>query len=353
MSNRSSPCRGEDEELDLALEFQGLRITVRGSAERAASFVQRLAGSPEHRGVPGPSDLGTGQQLPQRQAVSSAPSVASWQEIKPATPPPRRETRDSIEASFTTCPGHLRLLASSLSTTSGGWTPEQRLQRAWKAGQWAGAVRSGRVQSPNRTPTIDAGNRFYAVVRGPNISSPRVFKTTRELFSAVSALEGVTATQYLERFGGFGRTKDIGFIIWQVAQCLNHLQEENYMAAKDALSLLFVCLEQTAMDNGKMEVGLLLALVEDPPYSLFSGRSVAVSANPRPFAPTANQRWVTTALQYLKEMDVITSRRAEVTSTKQSAADNPPHGPGPKKKGKGKGGPKAKAGPSQSALEEE
>ena len=107
------------------------------------------------------------------------------------------------------------------------------------------------------------------------------------------------------------------------------------------------------MDNGKMEVGLLLALVEDAPYSLFSGRSVAVSANPRPFAPTANQHWVTTALQYLKEMDVISSRRAEVTSNKQSTTDNPPNAPGLKKKGKGKGGPKTKAGPTQVALEEE
>ena len=172
----------------------------------------------------------------------------------------------------------------------------------------------------------------------------------------ISALRdrGVTPTQYLERFGGFGRTRDIGFIIWQVALALNHMQEENFLAAKDALALLFVCLEQTAMDNGKMEVGLLLALVEDPPHSLFSGRSVAVAANPRPFAPTASQRWVTTALQYLKEMDVISTRRAEVTSsTKTATTDANNAAPGPKKKGKGKGGPKSKASQPAHQLEEE
>lgn len=167
---------------------------------------------------------------------------------------------------------------------------------------------------------------------------------------------GVTPTQYLERFGGYGRTRDLGFINWQVALCLNHMQEENFQAAKDALALLFVCLEQTAMDGGKMEVGLLLALVEDPPQSLFSGRSQALAANPRPFAPTANQRWVTTALQYLKEMDVITTRRAEVTSSKSSPSDAqgsnaPTSTPSSKKKGKGKG-PKAKAA-AQAAVEEE
>lgn len=83
---------------------------------------------------------------------------------------------------------------------------------------------------------------------------------------------GVTPTQYLERFGGFGRTRDLGFIIWQVAMVLNHMQEDNHMAAKDAAALLFVCLEQAAMDNGNLQVGLLLSLTEDPPASLFSAR---------------------------------------------------------------------------------
>ena len=78
---------------------------------------------------------------------------------------------------------------------------------------------------------------------------------------------GITPTQYLECFGGFGRSRDLGFIIWQVALIFNHLQEDNIPAAKDALSLLFVCLEQSAMDGGSMQIGLLLALTEDPPQS--------------------------------------------------------------------------------------
>jgi hypothetical protein len=34
---------------------------------------------------------------------------------------------------------------------------------------------------------------------------------------------GVTAAQYLERFGGFGRTRDLGFIIWEVGLILSHM----------------------------------------------------------------------------------------------------------------------------------
>ena len=121
----------------------------------------------------------------------------------------------------------------------------------------------------------------------------------------------------------------------------SHMQEDNHLAATDAAALLFVCLEQAAMDNGKLQVGLLLSLTEDPPASLFSARSLALGATPRPFAPTANQRWITTALQYLKELDVI-STRSEVTGNKQStdsgaAPTSNQQAPAAKKKAKGEG----------------
>ena len=188
MSSRSPPSQGDDEELSLSLEFQGLQISVRGSADRAASFVQRLATEGAHSTSSG-GFLGAYSDQARHPAPASTSSVASWQEVEPAAPTPRRETRASIEASFPDCPQHLRGLAASLSATS-EWSPDQRVQRAWKAGSWAAAVRSGRVQSPNRTPTINLGNRYYAAVQGPNISSPRVYKTSRELFAAVGSLEG-------------------------------------------------------------------------------------------------------------------------------------------------------------------
>lgn len=159
---------------------------------------------------------------------------------------------------------------------------------------------------------------------------------------------GVTPTQYLERFGGFGKTRDIGHIIWQLGLAMNFLQEDNVSAAKDAMALLFVCLEQTAMDAGNMQVGLLLSLTEDPPQALFTGRSLANSSVPKPFAPTASQRWVTVALQYLKEMDVIATRRSEVNTNKKGTPQGggggdlqssaaPTQAPKKRPKGKAKG----------------
>ena len=148
---------------------------------------------------------------------------------------------------------------------------------------------------------------------------------------------------------------------WQVALVLKYMMEDNHLAAKDVLSLLFVGLEQTAMDNGNMQVGLSLSLTEGPPQALFANRSVASAALPRPCAPTAHQRWITTALQYLKEMDIISARRSEVvgsqtgsnTATTSGSTDQPSAPGAPKKKPKGKGGGRGHKGQQQSQAAEE
>ena len=171
MGHQPHPSSDDGEELRLALEFQGLQISVRGPVDRALEFVERLS----DRGSVRSAASSAAESLP-RSATSGAPSVV--------------ETRASIEASFDQCPDHLLALGSSLLATTSGWTPEGRLRRAWRAGNWAGATKSGRVQSPNRTPTIDLPNKFYVVIRGPGIESPRGFKSSRALFAAVGPLEG-------------------------------------------------------------------------------------------------------------------------------------------------------------------
>ena len=65
---------------------------------------------------------------------------------------------------------------------------------------------------------------------------------------------GVTATAYLERYGGFGRCRDLGHLAWQVAMIMDHLQSDNIMAAaKDSLALMMVCLEQASLDGGRLQ----------------------------------------------------------------------------------------------------
>ena len=113
--------------------------------ERHPSCIVHRLAQDTTRGTPDTPTAGGDLEGHRAPAASSAPSIASWQEVEPISTPPRRETRASIEASFAPCPHHLQQLAASLSKTTGGWTPEQRVHRAWKAGNWAAAVRAGPV----------------------------------------------------------------------------------------------------------------------------------------------------------------------------------------------------------------
>eukprot|EP00435_Cladocopium_sp_Y103_P074152 s18_g47.t1 len=121
---------------------------------------------------------------------------------------------------------------------------------------------------------------------------------------------------------------------------LDHLQNDNYLAAKDSAALLAVCLEQASLDSGKLDVALLLSLSGDPPAGVFQNRAITNYAKGRAFVPLAEQRWVTIALAYIKEM-VIAPKRLDATNTK---ADKDPSAqtPGPKKapKKQAKGGGK-------------
>ena len=98
------------------------------------------------------------------------------------------ESRDSVLRSFSGCPSRLFVHSNRLcgSTLSG----KDRIARAWLAGQWAGAVRSGRIGSPNRTPVIDLRSRFYAVLRAPGLSGPTIFRSSTSYWTCIGSLEG-------------------------------------------------------------------------------------------------------------------------------------------------------------------
>ena len=166
--------QSSDDVVELALEFQGLQISVRGSSSASLEFVRRV------------SEL----HNPPVRTVFSAPPASSWSVVSSPRAETRQETRASIEAGFPDLPAHLRLLSSSLGQQSSRLSATERLDRAWKAGCWAKAKLQGRVQSPNRTPTIDLGNRAYAIIRGPGVTVPKIVNSSAELFATVGELSG-------------------------------------------------------------------------------------------------------------------------------------------------------------------
>ena len=126
---------------------------------------------------------------------------------------------------------------------------------------------------------------------------------------------------------------------------MDSLQTSNLQAARDQAALLAVTLDQAAMDQGRFDLAHLLCLQEEPPAAVFTNRQASMLAKSRAFSPLADQKWVTVALAYLKELDVITSKRLELTSQASAAAlgsgnsEKPKAKPFPKRKQKwgGKG----------------
>lgn len=155
---------------------------------------------------------------------------------------------------------------------------------------------------------------------------------------------GISGQRYLERFGGYSRQRELGQLQFQVMTAFDFLMADNIPAAKDSIALLAVTIEQSCLDNGRMDLATLLCLQEDPPASVFQNRQLSATSRARSFAPLADQRWVTCALAFLKEMEVITTKRAELTSggkiaseASSEAAPKPKAKPASKRKGKGKG----------------
>ena len=164
---------------ELSISLGDLYITVSGPPQQAAGLVGYIL-----RYNPTP----TRSQSPDRESTFSLVDPPATTSVPERLPPSRRtfETRSQIEATFTECPDFLETAGSRLSGAS--LSGSDRVRRAWKAGQWAGAVLQGRVGSPNRTPQLDLRPRYYVVLRNSQGPSPVVFSSSNSYWRSIGRL---------------------------------------------------------------------------------------------------------------------------------------------------------------------
>eukprot|EP00435_Cladocopium_sp_Y103_P061652 s470_g23.t1 len=191
---------------------------------------------------------------------------------------------------------------------SSGQDPMSDLQIAAPSGS-KGAAGRAKLQSEL---ALHKGLFFDAVVKSMARRMAPTASADRGHLELLAA--GVSGTRYLERFGGYGRQKELGIIQHQTMMALDFLMSDNVGAAKDCIALLAVMLEQACLDNGRFELAQILTMQEDVPASVFSNRQLAQSSRAKAFAPLADQRWITTSIAFLKELDTISTRRTELLS---------------------------------------
>lgn len=129
---------------------------------------------------------------------------------------------------------------------------------------------------------------------------------------------GVSLCSYLERFGGFKGQRDYAMIMWMLGHAMDAGAHGDDRLMKEYIALLVACLEQATLDGG-WNIAYVLSLLEEPPHQIFSEKSSHLSALGRPFAPLVPPAWSAVALSYVKEMELLTTKKKESRQPAQNA----------------------------------
>lgn len=127
--------------------------------------------------------------------------------------------------------------------------------------------------------------------------------------------------KYLERHGGYSSSRDLGLVMWLLCQVADQMIQGDSHGAMEMMALVLASVEQAAQDGGKWEVAWLLSLQEDPPPEVFTSRPHSSNPRLRAFAPLCPADWAATSLSYVKELDIINTRRQEAIPGKKSKKD--------------------------------
>ena len=194
-------------------------------------------------------------------------------------------------------------------------------------GDMLGLLPSSDIDSPQPSGVRGALQRErlrLALQTTPGVFSIAVQSNMRRRMGLPEGLAASTQPPdpqlHLERFGGYDRQKTLGLLAWLTAGLLRSLWSENSAAASGRASLLLVCLEQANLDSGSMDLAWLLTLEEEPPSQVFTRSQAPTTAMGKSFSPLASQRWTTVSMAYLKELDTLQSRRAEVGRQRRQPA---------------------------------
>ena len=133
---------------------------------------------------------------------------------------------------------------------------------------WAGASTRGSAQR-NRLLASGWGGCYSAVLA--NIARRMSPASTPSSDPAVLLNQGVCLTRYYERFGGFGQSKGLAVIAFQVAMAMDAMQAGKIEQCQDHLALLAVSLELASLDGGRMDLAYQTATGGDVFQSLGHG----------------------------------------------------------------------------------
>jgi hypothetical protein len=164
-----SQSKHDGEPFEVQCSLGDLRITIAGPRDQATALLLRLTSEKSEESTRSPRTEGSFD------LVSSVPSEVQ-----------NSENRCAIASSFLPCPRHL--LAQSTRLSGSSTSGEDRIRRAWTAGQWAGAVQAGRISTPNRSQQLDLRPRYYAIIKAQNLDSSTLCKSAASYWGIIEEM---------------------------------------------------------------------------------------------------------------------------------------------------------------------
>ena len=155
----------------------------------------------------------------------------------------------------------------------------------------------------------------------------------RPLPKSESELGHLSFLEYLEKTGGYRQNREAAFVMWLLGHVIDAAAVEDYHMVRERLALMAIAMEQSIIDKNDWSVAFLLSLATDPPVSMFQDRASVLSPYGQPFASLVPPSWPAAVLSYIKELEVLGTKKSDAASPKKkSAAPSDDAAPSPKRK---------------------
>ena len=135
--------------------------------------------------------------------------------------------------------------------------------------------------------------------------------------------------------------------MWLLGHVLDAAAQEDWHMVRERLALTIVAVDQSVVD-GSWNLGFLLSLAEDPPIAMFQDRASTLSPFGKPFSSLVPPQWASTVLAYVKEMEVLQSKKPDAVPKKTPKASPDPDSPSPKRRPRFPKKPNNEADPAKS-----
>ena len=140
----------------------------------------------------------------------------------------------------------------------------------------------------------------------------RRMRPSRPVPTGDADLSQLSVLQYLERQGGYRNQRELGLIAWILGRAIDAASQEDMHRVKEVLALLMVSLEQACVDKNDWTLSFMLCLLEEPPLQMFQERSVMLQHS-KPFGPLVPPQWTAVCLSYMKDLEVLSTKKVETT----------------------------------------